>query len=168
MRKYEGGDTMEMKEIKEYPNYFITDDGRVWSKNRNKFLSLNPNTQGYLKVSLWKDGKSTTKPVHRLVAETFIPNPNNFLQVNHKDENKLNNSVENLEWCSEDYNTHYGTRNQRIATSKGKRTLCIETGIIYPSVIEASRQTKIPFQNIWKVCKNINHKAGGFHWQFVN
>lgn len=159
---------MRMEKIKDYPNYFITDDGQVWSKNRNKFLSPNPNKQGYLKVSLWKDGKSTTKPIHRLVAETFIPNPNNFSQVNHKDENKLNNSVENLEWCSEDYNTNYGTRNQRIAISKGKPVLCIETGIIYPSTMEASRQTRIPFQSIWKVCKNINYQAGGFHWQFIN
>lgn len=67
----------------------------------------------YLCVSLYKNGKSCTKLVHRLVAETFLPNPNCLPQVNHKDENKLNNCISNLEWCTCEYNINYGSGNSR-------------------------------------------------------
>lgn len=80
---------------------------------------------GYCKVILSKNNKQKNHLVHRLVAQAFIPNINNLPQVNHKDENKLNNCIDNLEWCSRSYNCKYGTRTKRIAektkiTNKGK------------------------------------------------
>lgn len=80
---------------------------------------------GYYRVTLSKNNKSKNYLLHRLVAQVFIPNPNNLPQVNHKDENKLNNNVNNLEWCTRSYNCRYGTRTKRIAektriTNKGK------------------------------------------------
>ena len=98
-----------------YPNYTITDDGRVFSLNYNHTgkkveLKQNENTQGYKHVCLSKNGKSKTIPVHRIVALSYLPNPDNLPSVNHKDEVKTNNIVGNLEWCSIKYNNTYGTR----------------------------------------------------------
>ena len=75
-------------------------------------------SKGYLQVELRDDyGKRKIKKVHRLVAETFIPNPDNLPEVNHKDENKQNPSVSNLEWCTSKYNSNYGIRKERIGFS---------------------------------------------------
>lgn len=109
---------MNKKEIKEAPGYFVYEDGRVYSEKSKKFLSpsLNDNNgHGYLNIQLYVNGKRIMKKIHRLVAEAFIPNPNNLPCVNHKDENIFNNNVENLEWCNYKYNNNYGTRNERVS-----------------------------------------------------
>ena len=95
---------------------------------------------GYLTVGLCKNGKSKTKNVHRLVAETFIPNTKGFLEVNHKDENKSNNRVENLEWCTREYNVNYGTRTEKVC--KKVRAVNIKTGdvVTFNSTVEAGRK----------------------------
>ena len=86
-----------MKDIRNYENmYAITDDGRVWSYKTNKFLTPWLN-RGYLQVSLYNNGIEKKFSIHRLVAEAYIPNPDNKPQVNHKDEDRTNNTVENLE-----------------------------------------------------------------------
>jgi hypothetical protein len=86
--------------VKDFPDYTVTDEGVVISHkyNKERCLMANTTTKGYLQVALAKDGKCYPKRVHRLVAEAFIPNTDNLPQVNHKDGNKLNNHVENLEW----------------------------------------------------------------------
>ena len=76
------------------------------------------NCFGYLIVALRKDGKYKKIRVHRLVAQAFIPNPENLPCVNHKDENTLNNKIENLEWCTHEYNDNYGSRNEKISKSR--------------------------------------------------
>lgn len=104
-----------MVDIKGYEGqYAITKDGQVWSHKRKKFLSIIIDSWGYGKVNLSKKGKVKAHKIHRLVAEAYIPNPNNLRDVNHLDENKLNNSINNLCWCSHKDNCNYGTRNQRI------------------------------------------------------
>ena len=130
---------------------------------------------GYYAVTLYKNGKLHRKFIHTLVAKAFISNPDNLPIINHKDENKLNNKPENLEWCTPKYNNSYGTRNQRISATKLNNTYntkpvkCIETNIIYASVREAERQTGIPNTHISAVCiKKPHHKtAGGYHWKYV-
>ena len=102
-----------MKET-QYKDYYVTEDGQVWSEKSHKFLSQSMRG-AYLRVNLFIDGEIKSISVHRLVAETFIPNPNNLPLVNHIDENKLNNSVENLEWVSAQQNANYGTRNEKIS-----------------------------------------------------
>ena len=89
------------KTIKGFDNYLISDSGEIYNKitNRHKHASPNQNVQ-YLQISLWKDGIEHHKYVHRLVAETFIPNPENKPEVNHIDGNRQNNNVRNLEWVT--------------------------------------------------------------------
>lgn len=101
--------------IKDYPNYEITTSGRIISSfKRHVELTPRLNKGGYLYVNLYNDKGRKTKKIHRLVAETFIPNPNNLPQVNHKDGNKLNNRVENLEWCDQPQNTKHAVEHGLI------------------------------------------------------
>lgn len=99
------------KPIKNFERYLISNFGRVWSLKSNKFIK--PYINNYYQIRIEEKGKKYTLKIHRLVAEAFIPNPHNYPCVNHKDENKLNNSVENLEWCDSTYNLTYGTARQR-------------------------------------------------------
>lgn len=88
---------------------------------KGQLLSPAKTRDGYLKVSLSKNHKRYYFKVHRLVAITFIPNPNNYPCVNHIDENKLNNKIDNLEWCTIKYNCNYGTRNKRISNTNSSK-----------------------------------------------
>lgn len=100
--------------------YQISDRGRIKSLKRNKCLKLGPNPTGYITVQLHKNGDIKGFSVHRLVAEAFIPNPNNYKEVNHIDEDKTNNCKENLEWCTHQYNNTYGTKIQRGVETRMK------------------------------------------------
>ena len=103
------------KPIKDFEYYFISNFGRVKSTKfgKERILKLTKDKDGYLIVNLYKNNKSKTFKVHRLVAEVFLPNPYNLPQVNHKDENPQNNIVTNLEWCDRLYNVRYGTGIER-------------------------------------------------------
>lgn len=94
--------------------YKVNSMGEVYSIRTNKFIKPTIRNN-YLAVGLWKNGKVQMKSVHRLVAEAFIPNPDNLPYVNHINENKTDNRVENLEWCNAKYNANYGTRNKKIS-----------------------------------------------------
>ena len=111
-----------MKDIQGYEGlYAVTSCGKIWSYRSKKFINIRKNRGGYLVVNLSKNGKNTTYQVHRLVAKAYIPNPDDLPQINHKDENKEHNYVNNLEWCTAKYNSNYGTRNQRaLETKKNK------------------------------------------------
>lgn len=103
--------------------YQVSNRGEVKSLNYRgsgelKLLKQNTDKNGYKQVSLYKNGKRKNHFVHRLVAMAFLPNPNNLSIVNHKDENPSNNNVNNLEWCTQEYNLNYGTRNERASKSK--------------------------------------------------
>lgn len=91
-----------MKTINEF--YAVNENGQVWSFRNSIFLKNQKNTAGYSQVSFSFNGKVLNKRVHRLVAEAFIPNPNNYLEINHIDGNKENNSIGNLEWCTRSEN----------------------------------------------------------------
>lgn len=103
--------------------YQVSNTGQIRSLRfgKTKILKVMADNRGYKSLSLYKNGKGKTYRVHRLVAQAFIPNPNNLPEVNHKDENKANNHVSNLEWISHKDNVNYGTRNKRTGESlKGK------------------------------------------------
>lgn len=111
------------KVIDGFDRYEVSSNGRVKSlydnfgRRRDRILTLNHQKTGYYTVTLCKDGKKQVSYVHRLVAETFILNPNDYPVVNHKDEIKTNNNVDNLEWCTAKYNSNYGTSRERLSKS---------------------------------------------------
>lgn len=154
------------KDVNSHKNlYQISNFGRIKSVKNNKEHVLRPrlSSSGYPNIILYKDGKAKCYTIHRLVAQHFIPNPDNLPEVNHKDENRLNNKADNLEWCTSKYNRHYGSALAKIS----KPVKCIETGIIYCSMSEASRKTTVSLANIHKVCNGERHTAGGYHWEYV-
>ena len=113
-----------MKDIQGYEGlYAITSRGKIWSYRSNKFLKPYKSNKGYLYVKLFKNGIGKAYSIHRLVALNYIPNPENKEQVNHKDENKENNCINNLEWMTNYENCHYGTKNLRISLALKKRYL---------------------------------------------
>ena len=111
-----------MRNIRGFPNYYVTKDGHVYSDKHGKLKELKPipDNKGYLTVHLYKSGKMYTRYIHQLVAIEYIPNPNNYKLVNHKDEVVDNNYYTNLEWCDQKYNLSYGTARKRMALSKSK------------------------------------------------
>lgn len=159
--------------------YQVSNLGRVKSLNyrhsSKEHILATMNCRGYMKVGLSKASNVKMYHIHRLVAEVFIPNPNDLPEVNHKDENKLNNCVDNLEWCGHKYNSNYGTRAKRLSISHinhsnfSKQVLCVETGVIYPSAHEAGRQTGLDFSEIARVCRGYRNRktAGGYHWKYT-
>lgn len=170
------------KDIKGYEGlYQVSNLGRVKSVERitkrfnghkiceynekEKILKHNLNKKSYATIGLCKDGKERKYKVHRLVAETFIPNPDNLPQINHKDENKLNNNVNNLEFCTNIYNANYGTRNKNIVRKLSKKVRCLETNIIYDSIHEAARKTGITYSSIFYCCKGMYKQTKGYHWE---
>ena len=167
----------EWRDIKGYEGlYQISNLGRVKSLARatnnqygkvDKILSTTPDTGGYLHLNLCKNGKSKPFKVHRLVALHFIDNPNNYKEVNHKDENKQNNKVDNLEWCTSKYNCNYGTRTKRqsekIKGSKhpnSRKVQCITTGKKFNFIKEAAEYYSINKDSISNCCRGKSKSAG--------
>ena len=152
-----------MKDIKNYEGlYAVTEDGNVWSYKSKKWL-VPLNSRGYQRVQLCKDGTRIAYSIHRLVALTYIPNPNNLPQVNHKDEDKTNNSVTNLEWCSADYNNKYGTH----ATCTMKPIYCIELDRIFNSSKEAAHTLGFAQCSLSNCLTGRRKTAGGYHWRYA-
>ena len=166
--------------------YQISNLGRVKSLTRTKsgkYGSIRPvkerilkptkDNKGYFLVHLYNNSSGKTLMVHRIVASAFIPNPQGLPQVNHKDENKANNCVDNLEYCTPEYNSNYGTRNKKVSKSlinnskRSKSVLCVETGVIYSSTKEVQRQLGYSGGHISKCCNGRLKTAYGYHWQYV-
>lgn len=147
--------------------YQVSDKGNVRSvdridsrgrKRKGALLKLIYDKDGYVIVNLYKNGIGAQKKVHRLVTEAFIPNPNGLPQVNHRDEVKANNNVENLEWCTSKHNNNHGTRLERIR--KKVRGVNIETGevLTFSSTVEAGREGYV---SVDKACRGIYNDGRG-------
>ena len=146
-----------IKNVKGYEGLYIIDEyGNIFSIASNRYLSKQIDKYGYECIALTKNSITRHFKIHRLVAEAFIPNPNNYPQINHKDENKLNNNIDNLEWCTNYYNETYGTKQRRSAIARGKKVECIETGKIYNTITEASKETGICRETIRRMLKGNN------------
>lgn len=153
-----------MKEIKGYDGmYSVTPTGEVWSHKRKRFLKAFPVGAGYLQIGLCKDGKKTNHYIHRLVAEAYLDNPDGLPQVNHKDENKLNNAVENLEWCDSLYNNNYGTKKEK----QMKPVYCEELNQVFNSSEEAAIVLNVSQSNISKCCRGEYKSCLGYHLKYV-
>ena len=165
------------KDIFDYKNYMVSNYGRVKRiyKSKEKILKKSIDKYGYVNYCLRKSNKGNTIKIHRIVAKTFINNQNNFKQVNHKDENKQNNCVDNLEWCNNKYNSNYGTRGKRISQKLSivlkKPILQIKDGNIikkWNSALDVEKETKIKRSNICHCLKNKRKNAGGYEWVYEN
>lgn len=156
-----------MKDIKGYEGeYAITSCGRVWSYKSKKFLKPTIRKNGYAQVCLSKNSIQKNLLVHRLVAEAYLSNANNFTEVNHKDEIKSHNWVGNLEWCTHQENINYGTRTSRAVRKQMKKVICVETGEIFDGVNDAARKTGLSAGHISQVCNKKRNTTGGLHWKF--
>ncbi len=148
--------------------YEVSNFGNVRSLKYGKIKYLKPakNQKGYYLVSLYKNGEVKSHSVARLVAMAFIPNPNNYPQVNHKDENKTNNKVENLEWCNNQYNKRFSSAKQVMGIGKnGRKTILLE------AVVDANllgyKQSNVSNAANGKFHKIGNHKYKDFEWHYI-
>ena len=131
-----------------------------------RILKPRKGSSGYLQVVLYKDGGRKEYLVHRLVAEAYLPNPEEFLQVNHKDENKENNALQNLEWCTQSYNANYGSRNKRMAKSLSKPVFCEEFNRTFDGARAEARELGLDYSSINKCCTGEYKTCGGYHWRY--
>ena len=165
-----------LKEIKGFPNYFVSNYGEVYSKticSRNKYGDLKKlkfciDTTGYPFVNLHKDKKTFKKHIHRLVAEAFIPNPDNKSDVNHINGNRADNKVENLEWNTRSENIKHSYRMLGRKPANMKAVLQIKDGVIiaeFCSTSEACRHTGIPFKQVQNSCR-LGRKAHAYYWKY--
>ena len=159
--------------VKNYESlYEVSDQGRVKSLKfgKERILKQGRMPNGYLLVCLYNNGEKKSCKVHRLVAQTFIPNPDNLPEVNHKDENKENNSVQNLEWCDRKYNQNYGTGIQRMAEKKSKQVLQFtKSGEFvreWKSAMDVQRTIGYFNNSISNCCNGKLKSAYGYIWKY--
>lgn len=164
------------KQIPGYPNYMASNLGNIKSLNykgsrQEKILKPTLNAKGYYQLSLSNNGIPTKHKVHRLVAYTFLPNPNNYPHVNHKDEDKTNNAVSNLEWCDVKYNNNYGTHNERVANANSipiiQFTVDGKYIMTWKSGTEVERIIGVSSSSICACCKGKKKTAGKSIWKKV-
>lgn len=171
----------EYRDIKGYEGYYqVSNFGNIRSVRKMKNLKPKLDRYGYLVVQLQVNKKRKYFTIHRLVALAFIENPLNLPQVNHKNEIKTDNRVENLEWCTNKYNSSYGNRMKKIIETRNKMGLWnAEKPVImltfegkpineYKSMSEASRQNNISLGNLWSVLNGRLKHTGGYGWRFKN
>ena len=158
------------KDCKGYEGlYQVSNLGRVWSIRSQRYLKGCYDKDGYIKVNLTaKNGKVKTERVHRLVALAFLSNPKGLPQVNHIDENKENNCVDNLEWTSIKDNANHGTRNKRISKANSIPVYCFELDKTFYGAREAERELGINHSSISKACHGKQKTAGGYLWEYYN
>lgn len=170
------------KPIPGYEGYMATEDGRIWSCKRDKFLCPARHKRGYLQVHTTYG----VAKVHRLIALAFIPNPSNFPCINHKDEDKENNRADNLEWCTVSYNNAYGigaeNRKKNVKEKFDKYRLLgsqsssipvvnLTTGKSFRSIKSAARScgriSRYSCEAISRACRGLQKTAYGCKWGFV-
>lgn len=155
-----------MRDIPGYEGlYAATSCGRIWSYKKQRFLKPFGDGHGYLKVDLFKDGIKKHCRVHRLIALTYLPNPENKPCINHIDENKTNNALPNLEWCTHEENNNHGSHNEKLSKAHQKKVICIETQEIFESVKEAAKAVDIDPSNISAACNGKHKTSAGYHWR---
>ena len=166
--------------IKGFDNYKVSTLGRVQNSKTGKILIPFTTKNGYQMVSPSRGGTSSKLYVHRLVAEAFIPTKNTTLQVNHINGNKLDNRLENLEWCTSSENHLHRSRTLGIKCSSEhmammrdlakvahrKPVVCVETNVVFDSVIDAAKSVNRKPCSIVDVLKGRRETCGGFHWRY--
>lgn len=158
-----------MKEVKNYENYIIYENGTIYSKKNKKYLKQQLNHKGYPVVKLCKNGVQKEFFIHRLVAMHYIPNPKNKPQINHKNGNKLINCVSNLEWVTNKENIAHAWEfglsksNPEISKANGlnsaKKLIDINTNKIYNSIKEAADDLNIKYGYLRLIITKYKHRT---------
>lgn len=173
---------IEWRKIRD-TKYSVSNTGLIRNDNTNHLIALRSYNGGYVRATLSHGGrdKHETVLVHRIVAQAFIPNPQNKYTVNHIDGDKTNNNVKNLEWAtiSENILHRFHVLNKgyskefmddlirRSAEKRRRAVMCVDTGESYCSIVEASRKTGVDCGNIGKCARGIYKQAGGYKWEYV-
>lgn len=153
-----------MRDIKGFEGlYAVTSCGRVWSYRSNKFLKAQTGYKGYLFVDLCVDGKHNPRRIHRLVAETYIPNPNNYETVDHIDNNKSNNCINNLQWMN-----RIDNNSKECPEQTPIRIRCIENGEEFESMMDCERKIGIPNSNLSKHLRGLRGCVNGLHFERID
>ena len=164
---YQASNRGRIKRVEHWKNQTIKQSPEKYTRRPLTEKIMKQNGDPYLRVCLSKNKESKTMSVHRLIAQSFIPNPNNYPEINHIDCDPKNNRVENLEWCDRKHNINHADRTAKAARSCEKKIICKETGIIYESITKAARATGLQKSKISNVCHGKRNTTGGMHWQFV-
>lgn len=157
----------EWREIREYPKYSVSNEGRVRNFKTGRILKQGTHKQGYHLVWLSDENGRHGKSVHRLVAEAFIPNPNGKPQVNHIDGNKANNGVKNLEWNTGSENTKHAYKTGLLMGRPKSPVRIIETGEIFGSIRECASKLNGSQGDIWKCLAGKQKSHCGLHFERV-
>ena len=161
---------MEWRTVKEYDHYEVNNRGEIRHKKRKHILSPRKNSSGYLYVSFNINGRRRNFAVHRIVANAFIPNPNGYPEVNHKDYDRTNNNVGNLEWVSSSLNKHHAFQKEENCSSRGKEVnqYSKEGNFIktYSSISEAAKEMNCTVGAISNCCLGRSKTSKGFRWSF--
>ena len=154
--------------ISEYPGYFVTRNGEVFSSKSGSLKRLKgSSSEGYRLTVFCVNGQITRKLTHRIVAEMFIPNPENKPQVNHINGIRHDNRVENLEWATNSENSIHAYKFLGKKPPHPKKVVCVDTGVIYNSIMEASRASGVRRTSIQMVLRGKQKTAGGHQWKLV-
>lgn len=159
------------KDVPKYEGiYKISNKGRLYSVKRYKILKPYTDKHGYKRIGLSHNKASYYTSIHRLVASAFLPNPNSLPQVNHKDENPSNNCVENLEWCSAQYNINYGNRNAKVSDKAYGIAQYTKDHVFianYPSIRYIVERFGYRESNLYKCCQGKRKSAYGYIWEYT-
>ena len=156
-------------EIEGFENYEVSNLGKVRNIKSGRMLKPHLNHNGYLKHHLYRHDKQKELFLHRIIAIAFIDNPGKKPQVNHIDENKLNNDLSNLEWCTERENAIHGTRTKRVAEKLSQKVIQLDLNDnilnVFKSMRQAERETGIDATSISACCNGKRKSAGGYKWR---
>ena len=172
----------EFKDIPGFPNYEVSNTGIVRNKKRNKIKEPGIDKKGYYKVDLYKNSKRTTKKIHRLVADAFLPKDPQRKDINHKDGNKANNKVSNLERCTKSENMKHaykigltkphasygmlGKKNPNAGRKK-RAIRIVETGEEFKSIMDCERNTGLDNRHINDCLRGRQKSHGGYHFEYI-
>ncbi|MGL5690294.1 MAG: NUMOD4 domain-containing protein [Bacteroidales bacterium] len=149
-------------------NYKVSNFGEVYSLISNKMMKLSEDRYGYLYVELSKNGMRKKHKIHRLVSFAFLKVEETKDSINHKDENKKNNRVDNLEWCNVMYNNHYNNRYKILEKEINQFSISGEFIKKWDSAKKASEKLNIPSTHITKNCKRKSKTTHGFVFRYIN
>ena len=172
--------TRTWSKINGFPNYSISDDGKVRNDNSGRLKKPIKSTDGYYSVDLYKDGKRTKAKIHRLVGQAYVENSDGKPQINHIDGNKANNDHRNLEWVTPKENMEHAIEHGLFRASRGmlgkknpnagrpgKRVRILETGEVFDSILDCERAIGGNNRHICDCLSGRQHTHRGYHFEYV-